>query len=263
METFDSLGVAYGTDFSGQTLSTWFVFGGDNKGLTISHLEKSILIAHPFLTQGLCIRIGNGYSTSIWDNLWISEDGNFKIITQRRPNSFLSYKVADLIDPESGSWHKPLIDATFWGVDRDKILSIPAGSINADDRWVWHYTKDGTFSVKSCYQLMYNSIVSSSSGLPPSTSSSESSFNWKNIWSLNIPPKIRMFIWRACSNILSHSAELFQPHVIPSPFCVHCGVEIEIITHVLMECRDLREVWCSPPFNFPILPINCSMRSIF
>lgn len=103
METFDSLGVAYGTDFSGQTLSTWFVFGGDNKGLTISHLEKSILTAHPFLTQGLCIRIGNGYSTSIWDNLWISEDGNFKIITQRRPNSFLSYKVADLIDPDSGS----------------------------------------------------------------------------------------------------------------------------------------------------------------
>lgn len=55
--------------------------------------------------------------------------------------------------------------------------------------------------MKMAYQVLFAarcSEVESSGG----ASSGESIINWNEIWSLNLPPKIRIFIWRVCRNIL-------------------------------------------------------------
>lgn len=99
------------------------------------------------------MRIGNGYATPIWGCDWIPEDGNFQVITLP---SLFPHRVADLIDPVSRRWDVEVINNTFWEVDRGRILAIPLGSIEVDDKEVWHYTKDGRFSVRSCYHLISN-----------------------------------------------------------------------------------------------------------
>lgn len=117
-----------------------------------SAIWRSILKARPFFERGLRTRIGNGYSTQIWRSAW-PDDGNFKIITPE-PASFYPHKVMDLIYPITGTWDKEYIDTSFWEIDRARILSVPLGTTSAEDKLMWHYSKDGCFSVRSCYQFL-------------------------------------------------------------------------------------------------------------
>lgn len=115
---------------------------------------RGILKTRPLIKQGLRIRVGNGYFTEIWDSPWIPDDGRFTLFTTRPPDCYFPWKVADLVDPESNAWNIKMTESTFWPIDRNRILSVPLGAITSDDRVVWHYTKDGKFSVKSAYQLL-------------------------------------------------------------------------------------------------------------
>ncbi|XP_012857536.1 PREDICTED: uncharacterized protein LOC105976823 [Erythranthe guttata] len=96
-----------------------------------------------------------------------------------------------------------LIDNTFWPCDRVRIYSIPIGARTVPDMWVWHHTKNGKFSVKSCYHIAFKSRLSdhSTSGYAGAQSGS-TQHKWKFIWELNLPPKIRHFIGRASSDII-------------------------------------------------------------
>lgn len=221
----------------------------------------SILKARPFLEQGIRVRIGNGYTTAIWGSDWIPETGNFKVITPW-PQTFYPIKVADLIDPISGRWDVEMLHNTFWEVDKYRILAIPLGSNTADDKLVWHYSNDGKFSVRSCYHLI-SSLTSAQDSSGAGATSGLDNLNWKEIWSLPIPPKIRMFLWRACSGILPHKAELFRRHVLDSPLCNSCGNKVETTNHVLMECRGMREIWKHCPFNLPVTDSHTSMWQLF
>lgn len=165
----------------------------------------SILHARAYFERGLRVRIGNGYGTPIWGSAWIPDAGNFRIITPS-PISYFPLRVSDLIDPVSGRWNEELINNTFWEVDRGHILAIPLGTIEVDDKVIWHYSKDGRFSVRTCYHI----ISSLSSGNGGESTSGVETVRWHDIWSLPIPPKVRMFLWRACVGILPHKAELFD-----------------------------------------------------
>lgn len=116
---------------------------------------SSIIKARPLLLKGLRIRIGNDYSKTIWDSPWITDDGHFKLFTPRPPSTYFPMKVADLIDPVTNSWNKKFIEETFWPIDCVRILSIPIGDINWSDCLLWHYAKNGRFSMKSAYQALF------------------------------------------------------------------------------------------------------------
>lgn len=187
---------------------------------------RSILRARRFLSQGLRVRIGHGYYTEIWGSPWINDDGNFQPITPRPLDSFFPLKVADLIDPYTGAWDRDMISTFFWPVDHDRILATSVGAASVDDRLIWHFERDGRFLVRSCHRVVFNSLVNNA-GEGGTSSSGESEFNWKGIWSLPIPPRIRLFWWRGCSHILPHNTELFRRHIANNPLCPHCGREIE------------------------------------
>lgn len=38
-------------------------------------------------------------------------------------------------------------------------------------------------------------------------------------------------------------------HIHSNPFCSHCNKDLETTSHILMECRGLREIWLAAPFN--------------
>lgn len=205
------------------------------------------------------MRIGNGLSTTIWSDQWIPNDGNFKIITPQ-PESYYPWRVADLINPMTGWWNKDFIDNTFWEVDRGRILAVPLGSNAIHDRMIWHYSKDGRFSVRSCYQFIFRT---SSPWEATGSGSGIANFRWNDIWKLPIPSKIRMFIWRACAGILPHKVGLFRRHIVSKPMCESCSKEVESLHHVFMVCRGMRDIWRSHPVNISTLGPQVSMLSIF
>ncbi|KAK3212382.1 hypothetical protein Dsin_017088 [Dipteronia sinensis] len=72
-------------------------------------------------------------------------------------------------------------------------VSVPHGYSLLDDSLLWHYEKDGAYSVRSGYKL--------GKVLQGSNEPSVTNYNglwWKALWKLRIPPKIRAFILKCC-----------------------------------------------------------------
>lgn len=110
------------------------------------------------------------------------------MFTQRESTSFFPMQVVDLIDPTTRTWHRDLVEKAFWPIDCVRIFSIPIGDINSNDRWVWHYSKDGNFSIKSAYQLRLSEVGSEESTSCGAMSGTQSG-KWSDIWKLNLPPQ--------------------------------------------------------------------------
>ena len=58
-----------------------------------------------------------------------------------------------------------------------------------------------------------------------------------------VPPKIKTFLWRACSNILPRRANLYHRKIQVDPVCELCRQELETSAHLLWECPFARNVW--------------------
>ena len=66
---------------------------------------------------------------------------------------------------------------------------------------------------------------------------------WNRIMKLNIPPKVRNFVWHACSNILPTSTNLCRKRIPLNPACAICQQHDEIVAHALWGCPLARNVW--------------------
>lgn len=178
---------------------------GDRPSLT----WRSILMARPFLETGLRRRIGNGADTPIWGVPWLVSEGFGKIITTRPMHSSFPNMVGDLIDWSRGEWSLELITQHMWKCDISGILQGPIGSPMSLDSTYWAYSKHGRFTVRSCYHKIMELAMAnelSTSGAANSLSSPE----WKWVWGLQLPPKIRTFVWRACNDILPVKVSLVR-----------------------------------------------------
>ena len=63
------------------------------------------------------------------------------------------------------------------------------------------------------------------------------------MWKLPLPPKVRNFMWRACSGILPTSANLCRRRVPMASTCTICQQHEETVAHILWECPLARNVW--------------------
>ena len=70
---------------------------------------------------------------------------------------------------------------------------------------------------------------------------------WKLIWGLNIPNKVRNFMWRVCKEAIPAKHNLLRRKILMEDRCEQCGVEAETATHALWECTTLDEIWEAIP----------------
>ncbi|XP_021612307.1 uncharacterized protein LOC110614922 [Manihot esculenta] len=68
---------------------------------------------------------------------------------------------------------------------------------------VWHFNSSGIFSVKSTYYLLKQDQLREKSSRNPSQFVTHSDVVWKSTWKLEVPPKVRNFLWRAANNSLA------------------------------------------------------------
>ncbi|XP_012833613.1 PREDICTED: uncharacterized protein LOC105954487 [Erythranthe guttata] len=193
-------------------------------------------------------RIGNGKTTAILGEPWLMEDGNLNVFTRRSMQSAFPNLVVDLINQDSNSWNVDLIDQYFWPVDQDRILHVPIGSGLIEDSWVWHYSANGNFTVRSCYLNALNRRLEprASQRRAGGDGSGEVAEDWKMVWKLKLPPKIKNFVWRACAEITPTGAELFRRRITPTPEWARCGSRIETMVHTTYECSGMSRIWQPP-----------------
>jgi hypothetical protein len=160
----------------------------------ISYTWRNILKEVDLIKKGIIWRIGNGESVNIWMDPWIPH-GNMRHPATYKGATMLT-RVADLMDPDSGSWDETLVQDTFLEFDAEAILKLRMNQ-DLEDRPAWHFNKKGLFSVKSAYKVVVQrreyeldkNAASSESGLV-----GDFAFMWDKIWGMDIPNKVKLFM---------------------------------------------------------------------
>lgn len=79
--------------------------------------------------------------------------------------------------------------------------------------------------------------------LPGASDPSAQNSCWRRVWTLNVPNKIKHFIWRACRESLPTKKNLLIRKVTRTAICDHCNEEVEDTIYALWVCQVLKEVW--------------------
>ena len=194
---------------------------------------KSIAASRNLLKNGANWRVGNGSSIRIWGDRWMPDQFSPKIIS---PVSSLSpdAKVEELLDPTTRLWNRGLLNSIFLPWEADQISRIPLSPLFPPDLLYWSRNKSGLFSVRSAYHLACDLKTPSSRG--ESSRGAVMEKFWKQLWHLNLPRKIKLFLWRSCRNSLPIGQNLMKRNIQVSPLCTICGLDLEIATHNLWCC---------------------------
>ena len=183
-----------------------------------SYAWSSILKARQVVRDGLWWRVGDGTDIKVSGDSWLTEPYLSRLISPC-PAPYHDLPVAALIDPVNHVWLLQEIEPLLFPFEVEAIRLIPLSMMGAKDALTWHASQDGRFFVRSAYRLPVSVEVSSN----PSSSSNEAmSSLWKKIWSLAATPKVRTFLWRACSEALPTKLNLCKRSVLLDPICDQC-----------------------------------------
>ena len=72
---------------------------------------------------------------------------------------------------------------------------------------------------------------------------------WRTLWSLHIPSKVKIFIWRVWHNILPVQTSLQRRGIVTPTLCTRCNEEPENLLHALLHCPAAMEVWMQSVFG--------------
>lgn len=134
--------------------------------------------------------------------------------------------------------------------DVSTILSTPLGNHDSIDTKIWHYSKSGLFTVCSAHHLIKNlglhcksEVVSNSTG---------GVICWSQVWKINCPNKIKIFLWRVCKNIISTGLNLTKRKLQVCADPVVCESEPKDLNYCFQKCDVARQMWALlvVPFSY-------------
>ncbi|KAF5185372.1 hypothetical protein FRX31_025044 [Thalictrum thalictroides] len=104
-----------------------------------------------------------------------------------------------------------------------------------EDRWEWKFSKNGVFSVRSCYkQFLLDSDDPQGHREP---------FPVNLVWKREIPLKIKVFFWGVVLKRTLSIENLNRRGQSLDPICSRCRLSNETISHILLHCSKSLEVW--------------------
>jgi hypothetical protein len=148
-------------------------------------------------------------------------------------------KVSFLIDVDTKWWNVPLIHELFYDEDATLIYNIPISPTRQHDAMVWLGTSNGIFSVKSAYHMAKSKTEECNGS---SSNQNLSTQLWKRVSHVKGPPVVRVFLWKACSNIFPTKLNLFKRGIVKNSLCPICKQEGESVEHILWICESARDV---------------------
>ncbi|XP_019155928.1 PREDICTED: uncharacterized protein LOC109152735 [Ipomoea nil] len=201
-----------------------------------SYVWRSIMASQDLVRSGCRRRVGNGRMTKVWDHPWLP-DPHDPFVHSDQPTQLPDLMVADLIDHDQGIWKQDLILQLFIPRDANLILQTPV-CVDFKDDWYWSGDIRGIYTVKNGYKQL-GEINGPCDAL------------WNNIWKLQVPPKWRIFLWRAITNILPTITNLIRRRVEIQNVCPACGFLEEDVMHILCNCVYARHVWNISQLQIP------------
>jgi hypothetical protein len=222
-------------------------------GRNPSYIWRSIWNARRLIREGMVWRIVNGRTVRIWYDKWAPlPTGGYL----QSPESILSRdaKVSELLDYDTNWWNVNLVKEVFSGEEMEAICSVPVCPRAGEDKLVWAHTKNGEYSVKSGYHLAKERFEVDQGSC---SNRDRNKSLWRDIWNIRVPNATKIFLWKACADILPTKQKLFHTNVTNDPLCPICQLETETVGHILWHCPSAQDVWmeCDRRFH------KCSFQS--
>ena len=190
---------------------------------------RSILKVRKVILFGARWRIGDGSSVKIFKDSWLLGAQSGRVLS---PIYILSEEatVDQLIDRDSWWWNSALVDLIFIPSEAQLIKSILVCLSAQRNFLVWPHSRTGMYQVHSEYHLLcelHGNEMASSLDID-----GQRKF-WNSLWKLNIPNKVKIFLWRACTDSIPTMLNLCKRKIVPSSACNHCHVGEESVLHAL------------------------------
>uniref|UniRef100_A0A803QAF9 Reverse transcriptase zinc-binding domain-containing protein n=1 Tax=Cannabis sativa TaxID=3483 RepID=A0A803QAF9_CANSA len=189
---------------------------------------KAILRERSLLMKGLCRRIGDGRSTSIWFDPWVP-GGRLQPIPRIDAIGGISM-VSNFI--RNNGWDHTLVRRWFNEDDSRRILNISLPNNQSKDSWLWLPESNGDFSIKSAYRLSLNIDINR-----PEYA------KWRTLWGARIHNRLKMIWWKILSNSLLTRARLGMVLNMDTVLCPLCNMDDEHSLHLLWSCEFARALW--------------------
>ncbi|CAA7062300.1 unnamed protein product [Microthlaspi erraticum] len=217
---------------------------------TVSHGWRSICVGRDLLKPHVGRAIGDGKTTRVWSEPWISLD------RQACPMGPPSEKtkdmlVAELLSPNTNSWDRKKLQEII-PQHENEILELQPSKLGAHDKYIWTPSESGIYSAKSGYYESLKTSEEESEGLENQTQD----FDWiKNIWKVNTSQKTKMLMWRTMNGALPVGENLRARNINLNIICPHCGGE-ETTEHLLFHCTYAAQIWRKIPSKEQIEPMR-------
>lgn len=149
--------------------------------------------------------------------------------------------VDELVDQNTRRWNYGLIQTIFSPEEVNVICSIQLSEQSPPDYLIWHYEHQGRFTVKSAYHIACSWIQPTNNGASSSTLSSN--MLWSKLWNANVPPKVKICVWRLLNEQCPTRANLARRHITTEVECLLCNFYGETIIHIMRECPYAKCAW--------------------
>ncbi|CAN0912624.1 Putative ribonuclease H protein At1g65750 [Linum grandiflorum] len=203
-------------------------------GASPSWIWRSILFGRELLLSGLQWQLGNGQSFNFLSDPWLNNGEPVKpslLLSLPSPPPDLKFFHSN------GHWNSPLLASFFTPTSVRLFETVPIPKLKIPDSLTWSFTKNGICSVKSAYhrarQLMDRNMPKSLFFGP----SIDDPLFWRSIWNLDLPPKIKTFLWRIFSKALPLGVPLSKRIPNLSPNCPVCLANDETMEHLFLHCE--------------------------
>ena len=142
--------------------------------------------------------MGNGTAISVGHDRWVPTGTSLTTPSSWIPDR-LEMAVSELIDHTTGRWNLEVLQWLFDDDTVTKIVSIPFSAQWPIDRQYWWLTKNGEYTVKSGYWIdLFGPIIERGAA-----NDDRNRKMWNTLRSLQAPPKLKQFLWRACKGSLA------------------------------------------------------------
>ena len=192
-------------------------------GHNLSYVCRSILAAKEVVIQGSMVHVGSGHTVSISKDHWLP-DLNDGFVSSYLNEELVVAPVNSLMMPNQRAWDYDVVSNIFNSRDKELIMKIPLSSRRDDDVWCWLADPRGCYLIRSCYKVLTSTTLGSFAGV------------WRKLLNLNMPNKVKNFVWRAAKNVLPTTVNLISKRVVILSTCPVCNAYEETILHSLIVC---------------------------
>lgn len=155
----------------------------------------------------------------IWEDPWLpiskahSARSTMRILDKE-------VKVRGLVDVNTTWWKTELVKEVFNEEEANMICSLGVSPCRGKDFLAWEHTKNGVFTVRSAYHLAIERFGKEEGSC---SNTHQTQALWKQIWGLKGSRVVKLFLWKACNDILPTREKLFKKKIVSDPLCAICG----------------------------------------